>query len=612
MSKTLKFMTNSGKRKFRVAPKPKKETGIRTGYFISNTNQIIPQLYPQIITVMPSTPNIKIVQGSGPEARENVIDEQMETKIKFRSGIEIPEMAEPVEKKEISILISEESPDVKKVDMKYPLIPQKPRKGEPVFAYAHIFYDKRLNELIYNVIEPAINEIEKKVLADIKEYIQEKLNINFAQIRKKEAFGYITDIFNRALEYFKVNFEKSTEEKLKYYVFRDFVGLEMIEPFMKDRHIEDISCDGVNIPLYVYHRDPRFGSLKTNIIFKSTDELDLFVNKLSEKCGKSISVARPLLDGTLPEGSRVQATLGSDIARHGSNFTIRMFTEEPLTPTDIIEFGTCDPRMMAYFWILVEHGLSFLVSGSTATGKTSFLNVLSLFIKPQMKIVSVEDTSELRLSHSHWIPEVARTPISEAGKVDMFELLRSSLRQRPDYIIVGEVRGSEAYVLFQQMATGHPGLSTIHAENMSKLMDRLTTPPINLSPNLIQNLDIIIFLKRFKKGRKYIRRVSTVTEVIGYDRRNMTPMNNDIFVWDPKKDVFMTVNKSFMLRKIAESTDLNENGVAEEIKKRVNVIRWMVKNKIRDYKKVGTILNLFYTDQAFLLSRIGSRTEGSV
>ncbi|MCX6818400.1 MAG: ATPase, T2SS/T4P/T4SS family, partial [Candidatus Aenigmarchaeota archaeon] len=188
----------------------------------------------------------------------------------------------------------------------------------------------------------------------------------------------------------------------------------------------------------------------------------------------------------------------------------------------------------------------------------------------------------------------------------------SSLRQRPDYIIVGEVRGSEAYVLFQQMATGHPGLSTIHAENMSKLMDRLTSPPINLSPNLIQNLDIIIFLKRFKKGRKYIRRVSTVTEVIGYDRRNMTPMNNDVFVWDPKKDVFMTVNKSFMLRKIAESTDLTENGVEEEIKKRVNVIRWMVKNKIRDYRKVGIILSLFYTDQAFLLSRIGSRTEGSV
>ncbi|MCX6818588.1 MAG: type II/IV secretion system ATPase subunit, partial [Candidatus Aenigmarchaeota archaeon] len=475
MSKTLNFVTNSGKRKFRVAPKPKEETCIRTGYFISNTNQIIPQLYPQIITspapnitVMPSTPNIKIVQGYGPEARETVIDEQMETKIKFRSGIAIPEMAEPVEKKDISMLLSEESPDLKIVDMKYPLIPQKPRKGEHVFAYAHIFYNKRSNELIYNVIEPEINEIEKKVLADIKEYIQEKLNINFAQIRKKEAFGYITNIFNRALEYFKVKFETSAEEKLKYYVFRDFVGLEMIEPFMKDKQIEDISCDGVNIPLYVYHRDPRFGSLKTNIIFKSADELDLFVNKLSEKCGKSISVARPLLDGTLPEGSRVQATLGSDIARHGSNFTIRMFTEEPLTPTDIIEFGTCDPRMMAYFWILVEHGLSFLVSGSTATGKTSFLNVLSLFIKPQMKIVSVEDTSELRLSHSHWIPEVARTPISETGKVDMFELLKSSLRQRPDYIIVGEVRGSEAYVLFQQMATGHPGLSTIHAENMSK------------------------------------------------------------------------------------------------------------------------------------------------
>lgn len=584
----LNFSTGSGKKTFRIKIEPKEETGIKTGYFIPSAMQ-------SQYSVMPVVSQSKFDE----------IEDPSELKIGFKNGIEIPGLQNiGIVEKEIVVSSSEDITNLKTINIKYPLIPQDPGRNGQVFAYAHIFYDQRLNELIYRLVEPGLDDMEKRILTEIKDYIQEKINMNFAQVRKKEAISYINDLFERALVYFKVSFDAASKEKMKYYILRDFIGLEMIEPFLRDKNIEDISCDGVNIPLYVYHRDPRLGSLKTNIMFRSGEELDSFVNKLSEKCGKAISVAKPLLDGTLPDGSRVQSTLGSDIARHGSNFTIRMFTEEPLTPPDIVEFGTCDPRMMAYFWFLVEHGLSFLISGGTATGKTSFLNVISLFIKPQMKIVSVEDTSELRLSHSHWIPEVARTPISEAGKVDMFELLKESLRQRPDYIIVGEVRGSEAYVLFQQMATGHPGLSTIHAENMPKLMDRLTTPPINLQPTLIQNLDIIVFLRRVKKGRKYIRRVSSVIEVIGYNRKDMKPVINEVFTWDPKTDKFKTANKSLMLRKIAESTDLNEAGIEEEIKKRVRVISWMTNKKIKDYRKVGLILNLFYTNQEFLLDRI--------
>lgn len=504
-------------------------------------------------------------------------------------GIALPEVSE----EKFAVLSSE---DIKLVNIKYPL------SSGNVFAQAHIYFDRRIGELVYNVIEPPIGD--NKLLQEIKGYIIEKLDINFSQIRKNEATAYLDSAFARALAYFKVKLDKDAIDTLHYYVMRDFIGLEKIEPLVRDRFIEDISCDGVNIPIFVYHRYPQFGSIKTNITFSNRDELDSFVNKLAERCGRTISIAKPLLDGTLPDGSRLQATLGTDIARNGSNFTIRMFSEKPMTPVDIIKSGTCDLKMMAYFWFLVEHGSSILISGGTASGKTSLLNVLSLFIKPQMKIISIEDTSELRLPHTHWVPEVARTPISEEGKVDMFELLRESLRQRPDYIIVGEVRGKEAYVLFQQMAVGHPGLSTVHAENFPKLLDRMTSPPINLQASLLQNLDLIIFLKRVKQGKKYIRRAFSLIEVVGYDQNAKAPVTNEPIIWDARTDTFTTVRESTLLKKIADMAGMSQSDVREEIEQRAKVIKWMVKRNITDYKKIASIISTFYLSPDFLLGRI--------
>ncbi len=515
------------------------------------------------------------------------------------NGIDIPDV--PFEMQTLETF-DEES--LKKINLKYPLIPRNPKQGERVLAYAHIFYSPKINEPVYLVVEPKTDEKDMQLLGEIKEYIQEKLDINFAQLTRTEAIKYIIVLLEKAFDYFKIKEKTAKKDVFKYYVLRDFIGLGKIEPFMQDRQIEDISCDGVNIPIYVYHRDPKLGSLRTNIKFSDNDELDTFVNKLSERCGKSISVARPLLDGSLPDGSRVQSTLGSDIARHGSNFTIRMFTEKPLTPIDMINFGTCDLKMMAYYWFLVENGFSVLIAGGTASGKTSLLNVLSLFIKPQMKIVSIEDTAEIRIPHAHWVPEVARTPIAEEGKVDLFELLRESLRQRPDYIIVGEVRGKEAYVLFQQMATGHPGLSTIHAENFQKLMDRLTTPPISLPASLIQNLDAILFVKRVKQGRRYVRKVFGTSEVLGYDSKNGIPLVNEVFKWDAFANKFKISNKSGLLKKIADNTGMSAADMQEEIRKRAAVLEWLLNQKITDYRKVASVINLFYMSPDFLLQRI--------
>jgi flagellar protein FlaI len=516
---------------------------------------------------------------------------------KAMEGIKLPEIETfrtiPSEREKASLF---------KVDTKYPLIVENGK----VFASAHIYWDRNKNELLYEVFEPRLDEHSKKALELIKKYIQEKIDINFTQIRRQDASDYINKMVDRTFDFLKLKFDEATKTKIKYYIMRDFIGLEMIEPLLRDKQIEDISCDGVGIPVYVYHRDPRFNSIRTNIVFNDKAELDSFVAKIAERCEKTISVAKPLLDGTLPDGSRVQATLSSDIAIHGSNFTIRMFTETPMTPVDIIKYDTCDLRMMAYFWLLIENGASILVSGGTATGKTSFLNVLSLFIKPQMKIISIEDTAELRLPHPHWISEVARTPISEEGKVDMFELLRESLRQRPDHIVVGEVRGREAYVLFQQIATGHPGLSTIHADNFSKLIDRLTTPPISLPPSLVENVDLIIFLKRIRQGNRYIRKVSEAVEVVGFDKSTNSPLINEIFKWSAMKDEFHAHNKSVFLKKIANSLGITDAEIVEELEKRARVIKWMVNQNITDYKKIGLVLNMFYTAPETLFNRIGA------
>ncbi len=583
------------KLRVKVLPKAQKiekaETGIKTGY---------------TVTMLPFFPSAM----PGAEVAQPALAVEQDTKEKLAGvirGIAVPEIrtqAEELKERETES-IEHSSSTLKGIDIKYPLIPSKPSSGERVFAYAHITYDNISNELVYRVVEPEMTDEEKYLLSEIKEFVQEKVDVDFSQIRKKDATKYVEDVFKRSMEYFKPKITDYSKDTIKYYVFRDFIGMERIEPLLSDRFIEDISCDGVNITLYIYHRNPILGSMRTTVSFKSGAELDSFVNKLAERCGRIISIARPLLDGTLPNGSRVQATLGSDIARRGSNFTIRMFTEDPITPVDEIKTGTCDARMMAYYWMLIESGSSVLISGGTATGKTSLLNALSLFIKPQMKIVSIEDTAELRLPHAHWIPEVARTPISEEGKVDMFELLKESLRQRPDYIIVGEVRGKEAYVLFQQMAVGHPGLSTVHAENFSKLVDRLTTQPINLPPNLLENLDVIIFLRRIKRGRRYLRRVNTSLEVVGYDRKESMPKTTEVFTWNSVNDGFRKGGESMLLGKIAVSSNMTDSEVAEEIKKRARVLEWLVLHNIVDYRKVAVIINLYYTSREMLLERIG-------
>lgn len=555
---------------------------------------------PKEVFMFPGAGKAKIPQLPQPPAApaleaEKVVSEEVE-------GIEmeIPKVSAPL----TVPLSSEEKEMLRSINITYPLIPERPKKSERVYAYSRIRWDARRNELVYSLVEPHITDKDRKIIEDVKRELEERLDIDFMKIGQIRAKELLMEEIKNIISGMK-GVDKGKIDIITYYIYRDIVGLGKIEPLMRDKDIEDISCDGEKIPLYVYHRNPLFGSMVTNVMFKDEDELDTFVMKLSQKCGKSISVAEPLVEGSLTDGSRVHATLGTDIARRGSNFTIRKFTKDPLTPIHMLRYGTLDSTQFAYLWLAIENRKSILVSGGTATGKTSLLNALSLFIRPGMKIVSIEDTPELRLPHPHWIPEVARTPISEkkkASEVSLFDLLKTSLRQRPDYIIVGEVRGEEAFVLFQQIATGHAGLATIHAASLPQLVDRLTTPPISLPPNLIQNLDVIIFLLQVKSRDRYVRRANQILEVTGL--KGDKPVTTEIFSWKPVEDRFETKEKSHVLEHIAKSLGLTEASLREELRVRKSILEWMLEKQMFDYREIAKIINTYYSDPEKIITLV--------
>ncbi len=502
--------------------------------------------------------------------------------------------------------------DFLKTDIKYPLTPPFPKRGEKVYAWANVVWDNKANSLIYKVVEPVQSAQDKSRILQIKTVIEDEIDVDFKSFSKESSEAYIVSMMDKILKRFKFNIDASKLDIYKYYILRDFIGLGRMQPLLNDSQVEDISCDGVGIPVYVYHRDPKLGSLQTDVVFETHEVLDKLVMRISQKTGRAISMAEPILQGALPDGSRVQATLATDIASRGSNITIRRFLKEPLTPVHMMNFGSIDSRMLAYLWLNIEHGKSILIVGATASGKTSVLNALSMFIKPTAKIVSIEDTPELKLPHEHWVPEVSRSGFGEAdttgkhrGEVSMFDLLKSSLRQRPDYIVVGEIRGVEASVLFQQIATGHPGLSTFHADSFEKVIDRLVTRPINLSKSLIETLDMLVFAKRIKLKNGYVRRVTQIQEIKGYDSEKDTIITNKPFEWNPFNDTFSVVSDSYLLGKISAETGISVNLLKDQLRQRMKVLEWMSDKYITNFMRVNEVIKAYYNDTRTLMDLIG-------
>ncbi len=490
---------------------------------------------------------------------------------------------------------------------RYPLI-------EP-YAYARIKWDEKISKLTYLLEEPELSEIEKTRLSTIQGIIQEELEVDFKSLQEKsELVDYLEKKAFEVVDELNLKLDPDTFEKIMYYLKRNYIGLGAIEPMFHDPLIEDISCDGTGIPIYVYHA--KYGSLPSNIVFKSDDDSNSVIIKMAQRCNRHISVAEPLLDGRLPNNSRVQATFGREVTQHGPTFTIRRFKTDPMTPIQLINYKSCPPRIFAYMWLALEHSYtaSTLISGGTATGKTSMLNALAIFLPPEAKIVTIEDTQELNLPQEHWLPEVTRSGFGSTigegkkqGEVDMFDLLRAALRQRPDYLVVGEIRGAEANVMFTGMATGHAGMGTIHADSMNALINRLTTRPINLSPALLQSLNICFFLTHAKIEGKAIRRVKEVIEITGMDLKKGEPIYQTVFRWDPGSDEFTFDSKeSSIVKRISVSRGMTQEEVWEEINRRSLVLGWMAENNIVNFRDVGNVIKEYMRDPDTILKKIQS------
>ncbi|HEX5368195.1 MAG TPA: type II/IV secretion system ATPase subunit [Dehalococcoidia bacterium] len=371
-------------------------------------------------------------------------------------------------------------------------------------------------------------------------------------------------------------------EALRYVIVRDKIGMGILEPLIRDAHIEDISCSGLG-HLFIEHKI--FKALKASIVFTEMEELDSFVVRLSEKIKKPVTFRNPISDAILPDGSRINIVYGGDVSTRGSNFTIRKFTAVPLSILDIIDSGGISFEMAAYLSLMVQEGMNFFVSGETASGKTTLLNALTCFYEPDAKIVSIEDTPELQVPHPNWIREVVRGSMSaEDSSVTMFTLLKAALRQRPNAIIVGEIRGEEGAIAFQAMQTGHAVAATFHASSVEKLIQRLTGNPINVPKTYVDNLNIVCIASavRLPNG-KLGRRILSINELIGYDSGADAFSFIETYRWNSYNDTFEatgTMNSYLLEQQIAPRKGLdpqNKRAIYDEVDRRAQLFERLLK-----------------------------------
>jgi len=474
------------------------------------------------------------------------------------------------------------------------------------FAYINIVEDEATGKIYYEVYEISLSEDEKRIYNEMKDFIVWELKpITSLDI---DATKEVLKTARRVIREFQIRFTKTpglSWSKIEYYIERDLVGYGILDPIFRDRYIEDISCNGPRKPIYVWHR--KYESIPTNIEFVSEEELDEYILKLAHMAGKHISVAYPVLDAILPGGHRLAATFRKEVSTSGSTFTIRKFSESPITIADMISFKTISPEIASYFWLAMDYKLTTLILGVTGAGKTSTLNALATLLRPTYKVVTIEDTPEIRLPHDNWVQLVSRPSYigSGVGEISLFHLVKLSLRYRPDVIIVGEVRGEEAFVLFQAIATGHSGMTTLHAENIDAAVKRLTSEPMNIPESYIPLINIAMVIRRVQirdeKGRiRPARRITNVWEVKDF--------NNYIEIarWNPIEDSFsIDLRNSVMLRRIGELTGLSIDSLLEELEKRKALLEWLVKTGKNDYKSVSTYIYRYYVDPINTLRIIG-------
>ncbi len=483
------------------------------------------------------------------------------------------------------------------------------RAVNPPYSYSRVSYNDRTKEFLYEVIEPQLTAHEKQLVEHLKATLTRIVGSDIGSLSTADKRAYLR---GEAEEYFRsreITLGPLSMERIIYYVLRDFVGYGPIDALIFDTEVEDVSCDGVEVPLFIFHG--KYESVKTNVTFPDEESLNSFIVMLGQRCAKAVSVSAPILDGTTPEGHRVQATYAREVTTRGASFTIRRFKERPFTPVDLVQMGTASEEMVAYFWLAAEQGESVIVCGGPAAGKTSTLNAVALFIPPTAKIVSIEDTREVNLPHENWIPGATRSGTGDrgadgkaAGEVDMFDLVRAALRQRPNYIIVGEVRGRETYTMFQAMATGHTTYSTMHADSVKSMVNRLENPPINTPRILLSALNNVIIQIQARTEKGVVRRLKQVLEIVGFEPETNELITNTVYEWDPATDKFVFKGHSFLLDKIMDLKNFGPEEMDAEFQRRTKVIQYLVRNQITDYRQLWRMIAQYYKDPTEVMKRV--------
>ncbi|MDK2790264.1 MAG: archaeal flagellar protein FlaI [Methanothermococcus sp.] len=505
---------------------------------------------------------------------------------------------------EFMVSLSRELKEIKYPNILYPI-------GDPIFIH---IYGSPTTKTKYIVIEPRLETSEERrkyqlILDKILEYapygdspendeefVKVLTNLydtvtNVVGSEKKSKNKFLSKFLNSG----KINLTKAERDKYLYILKRDLIGLGALEPIRRDPYIEDIHVIGSH-GCQLVHKI--FDMLPTNITWEDDIELANYLKNICERIGRPVSDATPIVDGSLPDGSRINIIYSQDVSLKGPSFTIRKFTDVPISITQIISWGTMSAQTAAYLWLCLEYGMSIFVCGETASGKTTTLNAILPFIKPKSKVFSCEDTAEVKPPQPVWQQLLTRERGPEESRVTLFDLLRAALRSRPNYIIVGEIRSVEGAVAFQAMQTGHPVLSTFHAANVKKMIQRLSGEPINIPLTFMDNLNVAIFqLAVYTKG-KFLRRVVGIEEIEGYYKEVDGVITRGVFEWDPQLDKhnFTGLNNSYILEdkiaKVAGYEDPRE--IYDELNLRVRILEEMIAREIFGYYEVLDVIWKFY------------------
>ncbi|MCU4740402.1 type II/IV secretion system ATPase subunit [Natronoglomus mannanivorans] len=471
------------------------------------------------------------------------------------------------------------------------------------FSYIEIVYDPDRHRHEYHTVEPALREDERVLLETLFADIRDPLLYRDQTTDDVETL--LVETIHEHLERYGAEIDMATFYRLLYYVHRDFRGYGRLEPVMHDPHVEDISCDGYDLPIFVYH--DTYTDIQTNVSFAKAD-LDRFVVRLAQHSGRHISIGDPMVETTLSDGSRAELALGEEVTPRGSAFTVRKYADDPFTPVDLLNYGTFSVDQLATLWLAIEHNKSLVFAGGTASGKTTSMNAISMFIPPRSKVLTIEDTRELQLYHDNWLSSVTRERVHEGTDVTMYDLLRSALRHRPEYIVVGEVRGEEAMTLFQAMNTGHTTYSTMHADSVQTAINRLENEPINVPRSMVQSLDILSVQTLTRLDDERVRRNQVIAEIEGVDSRTGELDYSTAYEWDSESDTFETTG-SHVLQEIRDERGWSQDELLTELENRRAFLEYVQERGIDDYRRFTALVNEYYADDTAVLELIAESDE---